>query len=113
MADLIEVAELDTGKRELNLEHLRPLPMLREARDRYCDEAREKHIRDRDHAPTPISRLCRPTAARCARSSTICCPTQFATRPKDGEILLAAEEIEETSCNSRCATLAAALKPSG
>ena len=32
MADLIEVAELDTGKRELKLERLRPLPLLDEAR---------------------------------------------------------------------------------
>src|SRR6516164_5917136 len=44
MADLIEVAEIDVGKRDLNLENLKPLPMLREARDRYCDPAAEKHI---------------------------------------------------------------------
>jgi signal transduction histidine kinase len=44
MADLIEVAEIDIGKRDLNLENLRPLPMLREARDRYCDPAAQKHI---------------------------------------------------------------------
>src|SRR5271165_1406852 len=45
MADLIEVAELDTGKRELKLERLRPLQALGEARDRFCDEASQKHIR--------------------------------------------------------------------
>ena len=45
MADLIEVAELDTGKREMKLERLRPLQALNEARDRYCDEAAKKHIR--------------------------------------------------------------------
>src|SRR5580698_4478915 len=45
MSDLIEVAELDTGKRELKLERLRPAQALTEARDRYCEEARDKHIR--------------------------------------------------------------------
>src|ERR1035437_8542742 len=45
MGDLIEVAELDTGKREMKLERLRPLQALNEARDRYCDEAAKKHIR--------------------------------------------------------------------
>src|ERR1017187_4670914 len=45
MGDLIEVAELDTGKRELKLERLRPLQSLGEARDRFCDEATQKHIR--------------------------------------------------------------------
>ena len=44
MADLIEVAEIDVGKRDFNLENLRPLPMLREARDRYCEQAAEKRI---------------------------------------------------------------------
>src|SRR6202034_3500085 len=45
MTDLIEVAELDTGKRELHPDRLRPLPLLNEARDRFCEEASEKHIR--------------------------------------------------------------------
>jgi NtrC-family two-component system sensor histidine kinase KinB len=36
MADLIEVAELDTGKRELKLERLRPFQALGEARDRFA-----------------------------------------------------------------------------
>src|SRR5580704_9929473 len=45
MAGLIEVAELDTGKRELKLEPIRPLQALTNARDRYCDEAGRKGIR--------------------------------------------------------------------
>jgi len=45
MADLIGVAELDTGKRELKPERLRPLQVLNEARDRFCEEAARKHIR--------------------------------------------------------------------
>ncbi len=42
MSDLIDVAEIDTGKREMKLERIRPLPALNEARDRYCDEAAEE-----------------------------------------------------------------------
>ena len=45
MADLIEVAEIDTGKRELKLENLQPLTLLREAEDRFADQAAEKRIR--------------------------------------------------------------------
>src|SRR5579863_7466835 len=45
MSDLIDVAELDTGKRELQIERIRPLAALREAADRFCDEAVQKHIR--------------------------------------------------------------------
>ncbi len=45
MADLIEVAELDAGKRELQLVSLRPIDVLNEARNRYVDEAAEKRVR--------------------------------------------------------------------
>ncbi|HME58007.1 MAG TPA: HAMP domain-containing protein, partial [Terracidiphilus sp.] len=38
MGDLIEVAELDAGRREFTLERLRPLQLLNEARDRFFDE---------------------------------------------------------------------------
>ena len=43
MRDLIEVAELDSGKREFKFERLRPLQALGEARDRFCDEADSKN----------------------------------------------------------------------
>ena len=45
MGDLIEVAELDAGRREFTLERLRPLQALNEARDRFCDDAAQKQIR--------------------------------------------------------------------
>ena len=70
MADLIEVAELDTGKREFKLERLRPLPLLDEARNRYIDEAAPK----RSALKSAPSRTCRsswPIAVRSAPSSTI------------------------------------------
>jgi two-component system, NtrC family, sensor histidine kinase KinB len=45
MTDLIEVAELDTGKRQMKFERIRPAQALVEARDRFCEESARKHIR--------------------------------------------------------------------
>jgi signal transduction histidine kinase len=95
MADLIEVAELDTGKRELHLERLRPSAALREARDRYCDEAAQKHIRVEISAYADLSFV---QADRRALRSILDNLLSNAIRytPKDGEILLAAEETKES-----------------
>jgi signal transduction histidine kinase len=94
MRDLIEVAELDTGKRELKLERLRPLQALREARDRYCDEATQKHIRVE---VTAYADLAVVKADRRALRSILDNLLANAIRftPQDGEILLAAEEIKD------------------
>jgi signal transduction histidine kinase len=93
MADLIEVAELDTGKRELKLERLRPLQALGEARDRFCDEASQKHIRVDVKAYADLSVV---KADRRALRSILDNLLSNAIRytPPDGEILLAAEEIK-------------------
>ncbi len=93
MADLIEVAELDAGKRELHLERLRPLPLLNEARDRFCDEAAEKHIRMEVQAFADLSVI---YADRRAVRSILDNLLSNALRytPPEGEILLAAEEIK-------------------
>ena len=46
MSDLIEVAELDAGRREFTLERVRPLQALNEVRDRYIRRGgREAHSR--------------------------------------------------------------------
>uniref|UniRef100_A0A7V5CU94 histidine kinase n=1 Tax=Acidobacterium capsulatum TaxID=33075 RepID=A0A7V5CU94_9BACT len=45
MADLLEVAELDTGDRELQLHALRPLDVLQDASSRHRGEAQDKRIR--------------------------------------------------------------------
>src|SRR5580658_8896173 len=94
MADLIEVAELDTGKRELKIERLRPLPALREARDRYCDEATQKRIRVEVSAYADLALV---KADRRALRSILDNLLSNAIRftPAEGEIRLAAEEIKD------------------
>ena len=93
MRDLIEVAELDSGKREFKLERLRPLQALGEARDRMCDEATQKHIRVDVNAYADLSAV---KADRRALRSILDNLLSNAIRytPPDGEILLAAEETK-------------------
>jgi signal transduction histidine kinase len=93
MADLIEVAELDTGKRELHPDRLRPLPLLNEARDRFCEEASEKRIRVEVNAFADLSFV---QADRRAVRSIFDNLLSNALRytPPEGEILLAAEEVK-------------------
>ena len=94
MGDLIEVAELDTGKRELKMERLRPLQALGEARDRFCDEANRKHVRIEIRAFADLSVV---KADRRALRSILDNLLSNALRytPDDGEILLAAEEVKD------------------
>jgi signal transduction histidine kinase/HAMP domain-containing protein len=44
MLDLIEVAELETGRRQLRTEKIRPIDALRDAFTRFRDAARQKNI---------------------------------------------------------------------
>ncbi len=95
MADLIEVAELDTGKRELKQERVRPLQALTEARDRYCDEASQKRIRLEVKAYADLAVV--QTDRRALRSildNLIANAIRYT--PPDGEILLEAEELKNT-----------------
>ncbi len=94
MSDLIAVAELDAGKREMKLERLHPLPVLTEARDRYCDEAAQKRIRVEVSAYADLSVV---YADRRALRTILDNLLSNALRytPPEGEILLAAEEIGE------------------
>ena len=94
MADLIEVAELDTGKRELKLEPIRPLQALTNARDRYCDEAGRKRIRVDVRAYADLSTV---KADRRALRSILDNLLANALRytPDEGEILMAAEEVKD------------------
>lgn len=93
MSDLIEVAELDTGKRELHLDRLRPLPLLNEARDRFCEEASEKRIRVEVRAFADLSFVqADRRAVRSIFDNLISNALRYT--PPEGEILLAAEEIK-------------------
>lgn len=93
MSDLIEVAELDVGQREFKLEKLRPLEMLTEARNRFVDEAAERHVRVEvlayaDLAPVFADRR----AVRSILDNLVSNALRYT--PSEGEILLAAEEIK-------------------
>jgi signal transduction histidine kinase len=94
MGDLIEVAELDTGKRELKPERLRPFASLGQARDRFCDEAAQKRIRVEIRAYADLAAV---NADRRALRSILDNLLSNAIRytPPEGEILLAAEEIKD------------------
>jgi signal transduction histidine kinase len=94
MGDLIEVAELDSGRREFTLEGLRPLQELSESRDRFCDEAAQKRIRVDVNAYADLALV---NADRRALHSILDNLLSNAIRytPPDGEILLAAEEIKD------------------
>jgi len=93
MSDLIEVAELDTGKRELKLERLKPINVLNEVRDRYCDAAAKKRIRLEVSAYADLAAV---QADRRALRSILENLLSNAIRftPEEGEVLLAAEEIK-------------------
>jgi NtrC-family two-component system sensor histidine kinase KinB len=93
MSDLIEVAEIDTGKREMKLENLRPITILREAVDRYADPACEKkvHIELKAFADLGAIRADR-RAVRSIFDNLLTNALRF-TQP-GGEILVAAEEMK-------------------
>jgi len=94
MADLIEVAELDTGKRDFKMERLRPLQALCEARDRFCDEAASKRIHVEISAFADLAVV---ESDRRALRSILDNLLSNAIRytPEEGEILLAAEEVKD------------------
>jgi len=94
MSDLIDVAELDTGKRDFHIERVRPLQALREAADRFCDEATQKHIRVEVSAFADLAFVqADKRALRSILDNLISNAIRFT--PPDGEILLGAEEIKD------------------
>jgi two-component system, NtrC family, sensor histidine kinase KinB len=94
MSDLTEVAEIDSGKRELKLEDIYPIQALNKARDRYCDEAAAKHIHleIQAYSDLPAVRVDR-RALRSILDNLLSNAIRFT--PDDGDVLLAAEEIKD------------------
>jgi len=94
MGDLIEVAELDAGRRQFKLERMRPSAALNEARDRFCDDAAQKHIRIDVSAYADLSFvLADRRAVRSILDNLLSNAIRYT--PPEGEILLAAEEIKD------------------
>ncbi len=94
MADLIEVAELDSGKREFTNVKMRPLDELTAARDRYGDEAVAKKVRIEVQAYADLSFIeADRRALRSILDNLISNALRY-TLP-EGEILLMAEEHKE------------------
>src|ERR1035438_7093860 len=95
MGDLIEVAELDAGRRQFTLERLSPSQLLNEARDRFCDEAAQKRIRIEVEAYADLSFVkADKRAVRSILDNLLSNAIRYT--PLDGEILLAAEEIHDS-----------------
>jgi two-component system, NtrC family, sensor histidine kinase KinB len=94
MSDLIDVAELDTGRRELKIERLRPIDVLQEAHDRWIEEACAKRI---DIEVRTFADLSHINADRRALRSIFDNLLSNAIRytPTGGSILLRAEEIKD------------------
>jgi signal transduction histidine kinase/HAMP domain-containing protein len=94
MSDLIEVAELDAGRRQFTLEGIRPLQAINEVADYFCDEAAQKHIRVEVRAYADLALV---HADRRALRSILENLLSNALRytPADGEILLSAEEVQD------------------
>jgi PAS domain S-box-containing protein len=92
MSDLIEVAELDVGQRELKPQRMRPLEILTEARNRYVDEACQKQVRVEVIAYADLSLV---KADRRAIRSILDNLLANALRytPPEGEILMSADEV--------------------
>ncbi len=91
MSDLIEVSELDTGRRELRIDRVRPIDILRDAYTRNRDEARKKNI---DIEIQAFSDLSHVNGDRRALRSIMDNLLSNAVRysPEGGSILLQAQE---------------------
>jgi two-component system, NtrC family, sensor histidine kinase KinB len=91
MADLIEVAELDSGKREPQLEKLRPYELLVEARNKVADEACQRGIRLEIKAFADLSHVQGDRrAVRTILDNLLNNALRYT--PEGGEVVLEAEE---------------------
>jgi signal transduction histidine kinase len=95
MSDLIEVSEIDTGRRELRMDRFRPIDILRDACSRTREEVRAKNIDVQIEAFADLSYV---NGDRRALRSVMDNLMSNAVRytPEDGTILLQAKEQKET-----------------
>lgn len=94
MTDLMEVAELDTGRRELRAEKLRPYHALQDAANRHRQIAQSKGIRLTVKAYEDLPYI---TADRRALRTILDNLIQNALRytPREGEVRLEATELQD------------------
>jgi NtrC-family two-component system sensor histidine kinase KinB len=94
MSDLIEVSELDTGRREIRMDRFRPIDILRDACSRARDEVRAKNIDIQIDAFADLSHV---NGDRRALRSIMDNLMTNAVRytPENGTILLQAKEQED------------------
>jgi signal transduction histidine kinase/HAMP domain-containing protein len=94
MSDLIEVSEIDTGRREIRMDRFRPIDILGDACSRARDEVRSKNI---DVQIQAFPDLAHVEGDRRALRSIMDNLMSNAVRytPEDGTILLKAEEQKD------------------
>jgi len=91
MADLIDVAEMDSGRRELRSEKVRPIDILQDALIRHREEARKREIEIQISAFADLSPiLADRRAMRSVLDNLLVNALRFT--PPGGTILLEAEE---------------------
>ena len=91
MADLIDVADLDSGRREIRTERLRPIDLLQDAFLRHRDEAAKKHIEIQIHGYADLSPINGDRRAlRSVMDNLITNAIRYT--PNDGTIVLEARE---------------------
>ena len=94
MGDLIEVGELETGRRQMKLERLRPIGILNDALYRHIDEARVKHIDIEVRAYADLGHIEGDRRAlRSIMDNLISNALRYT--PESGAILLEATEIKD------------------
>jgi signal transduction histidine kinase len=91
MTDLIDVAELDTGSRELRMEAVRPIDILRDAALRFQEEARKRDVQIQIEAFNDLSPVHGDRRAlRSVMDNLLSNALRFT--PAKGTIVLQAEE---------------------
>ncbi len=91
MADLIDVAELDTGRRELRMEPVRPIDILRDAALRFQEDARKRDVQIQIEAFSDLSPIYGDRRALKSVMDNLLSNALRFTPPK-GTIVLQAEE---------------------